>query len=76
MGSFFSGPKLLPPLPPVAPPARSDSSVQDAAEADRRRRRALLGRASTNLTGDEGVTEAGIVSKPTLLGGATQPTGS
>lgn len=69
MTSFFGGGASLPPIPPpVAPPSRSDAEVQDAAARERRRRRALVGRESTNLTGDTGVS--GVAStRRTLLGG-------
>lgn len=55
-------------------PTRADTSA--AEEADRKRRRAAIGRASQNPTGDEGVTGAASVGRPTLLGGAAKATGA
>lgn len=78
MGAILGGGQQRAPvvLPPVAPPSRSDAEVQAAAERERRRRRAAIGRASTNLTGDEGVTDELTVRRPTLLGGVAQATGA
>ena len=53
---------------PIAPPSRSDSEVQAAALKERNQRRALLGRAGTNPTGDTGDTSAAPVSRA-ILGG-------
>lgn len=76
MGGIFGGRPSLPPVPPpVAPPSRTDAEVQDAAAQERRRRRALVGRASTNLTGDEGV--AGVATtQRSMLGGRGMATGT
>lgn len=63
------------PAAPIPPPSRSDAEVQAAAMDERKRRRALLGRSSTNLTGDQGVTGAATTSRA-LLGGYSQPTGA
>ena len=67
MGSLFSSPKVSTP-PPVAPTV-DDSAVQAAAAAERRRRAMAAGRASTILTGGEGVTERAETASATLLGG-------
>lgn len=76
MGGIFGG--FKPPQTQsrvVAPPSRSDADVQAAETKERQRRRALVGRASTNLTGDQGDTSQAPVTK-TLLGGATQAVGA
>lgn len=76
MGALLGGAPKTQVMPPIAPPSRSDNDVQAAMEKERRRRRAAIGRASTNLTGDEGVTDDLTVRKPSLLGGASPPTGA
>ena len=78
MGGFLfpdagAMPAVPPPLP--SPPSRSSPEVQAAADADRKRRRAMLGRSSTQLTGDLGVPGAAPVRRA-LLGGTAQATGA
>ena len=75
MGNLFGSPSLPAVAPPVAPPARSDPEVQDAAARERQRRRALVGRSSTNLTGDEGVLGTAATQR-SLLGGRGMAAGS
>ena len=73
LSAIFGGgapsPPPLPPLPPLPPPlpTRDDPAVNEAAEAERRRRLAARGIGSTILTGPLGVTEEANVGK-TLLG--------
>lgn len=63
MSGLFSTPKPTPPAPTVATP-----DVQAAAEAERRRNRNASGRASTMLTGGQGVTAPTNIGTNTLLG--------
>lgn len=53
MGGLFSSPKMPAAAPRAAPapPARSDAEVQGDMEAERRRRAAASGRATTLLAG-------------------------
>ena len=68
VSKIFKAPKpKLPDLPPA--PKRSDTEIQAAAEAERRRARAARGRASTLLTGGQGDPNSAPVSAKTLLGG-------
>ncbi|MCP4328411.1 MAG: hypothetical protein GY791_08245 [Alphaproteobacteria bacterium] len=57
---------LFPKPPP--PPAKDDVEVQDAALKERRRRLLAAGRASTRLTGGQGVTGAAPSAAKRLLG--------
>lgn len=68
MGGLFkkSTPK---PAPPPPAPTADNSEVQAAAEAERIRSQKLAGRASTMLTGGDGVTEEVETAKKKLLGG-------
>lgn len=75
MSGLFGSPSIPSVQPAVAPPSRSDAEVQDAAARERQRRRALVGRSSTNLTGDEGVLGTATTQR-SLLGGRGQAVGS
>ena len=70
MGGLFGSneTKLVAPIIP-APPTRSDEEVQAAALRIRRQRAGAQGRASTILTGGQGVTDE-IESRPKVLLGA------
>jgi hypothetical protein len=67
-GLFGGGPSMPAPLPPAAPPARSDAEIRNEALLDRQRRAAAKGRQSTILTGGTGVEDAGAAQKKTMLG--------
>ncbi len=67
MGGLFGGGDKPAPPPPPAPPTRSDEEVQAAARAERLRRSAAQGRASTIQTGGQGSDTSGAAAK-TLLG--------
>jgi len=67
MGGIFGSPSTPAPIAPPAPPKRSDAEVQTAAREERLRRSKAQGRASTVLTGGQGVDTAGPAAK-TLLG--------
>ena len=54
---------------PVAPPTRADRNVQDASDREKRNILGRRGRASTIITGSEGVTSPANTQKKTLLGG-------
>jgi hypothetical protein len=65
MTSFFSPPKMKEPAPPPAPPeqdATAKAEMDAAAAAERKRRNAAQGRASTILTGGQGVNDNGAQS--------------
>ena len=71
MGGLFSSQPVTPlvaPAPPP-PPTRSDADVQAAALRVRQQRASAQGRASTILTGSQGVTDE-IESTPKKLLGA------
>jgi hypothetical protein len=67
---FSSSPKMEAPAPAPPPPSRSDAEVQGAALDARRRMAARSGRASTILTGGQGVTDEAKTKAKTLLGSA------
>ena len=69
MSGLFGGPPALPaPPPPPPPPKRADVEVQAAARDERLRRTKAQGRASTILTGGQGVAPAEGAAVKTLLG--------
>ena len=69
MGGIFSAPKAPPPPPPPPPPPeRSSAEVAAEAAAERKRLRAQRGRASTILTGGQGVANGSAVATKQLLG--------
>ena len=67
--SIFKSPKPQPAPEPAPPPTRSDAEVADAADSERRRRAAAIGRSSTILTSGQGVTDPAQPVSNTLLGG-------
>jgi hypothetical protein len=69
-GIFGGGAPAAAPAPPPPPPERSDEEVQQAAREERLRRSKAQGRASTILTGGQGVTDSGSAGVVTLLGEA------
>ena len=73
MGKLFGGktPKAPPPPAPPPPPPAEDTSAQDAMKLaeEGQRQRAAKGRASTILTGGDGLEDDQIVTaKKKLLG--------
>jgi hypothetical protein len=66
MGGMFSSKK--PSAPPPPPPEKDDAEVQAAAAAERERQRKARGRASTILTGGDGVTGETRTARKLLLG--------
>ena len=71
MAGLFGGdsdndPVVVPVPPP--PPTRSDAEVQAAALRIRQQRAAAQGRASTILTGGQGVTDEVVTEPKKLLG--------
>lgn len=63
------GPKMpQAPAEPVAPAERTDTEVNDAAEKERKRRRAMTGRSSTILTQSSGVGESPETAYKSLMG--------
>ncbi len=58
---------LFPQSPPPAP-AKDDTDIQEEALRERRRRLLARGRASTRLTGGQGVAGAAPTLRKTLLG--------
>lgn len=67
--SFMGGgdaPPAVAPAPP--PPTINDTSVADAAAAERLRQQRAAGRASTDLTGGTGDTTEAPTAKKVLLG--------
>ena len=67
IGSIFGGAKA-PKAPAPPPPPKDDSAAVEAAAKDQRIRAASGGRASTMLTGGEGVEEGVETAKKKLLG--------
>jgi hypothetical protein len=65
--SFMSAKTPAPVEVPTAP-EKSDAEVQAEALAERKRRRAALGSASTVLTGGSGVTNPSALAAKQLLG--------
>ena len=64
----FSSPKM-PSIPAaVANPTEQDAAVTASLDADRRRRAAAAGQASTLLTGGQGLTTPATTAPKTLLG--------
>jgi hypothetical protein len=77
IGGLFGGQKPATTIIQAAPvPTRSSTDVALAAELERKRKRAMLGRAGTNKTGDTGLEDEAVVARPSLLGGASQATGA
>ncbi len=69
MGAFFGGQKQSAPPPPPPPPTEDSAADKLEKEAKEQRIRAgSAGRASTMLTGGEGVTEEAKTAKKKLLG--------
>ena len=68
MSGILSTPPAPALPPPPAPPGPSSADVQAKAAAERKRLAAQRGRASTILTGGQGVVDDGGVAKKTLLG--------
>lgn len=66
MTKLFGSPKT-PAAPPPAPTVATPD-VQAAAEAERKRNRTASGKASTMLTGGQGVTGTSSVGTNALLG--------
>lgn len=59
----------MPAIPaPIANPTEQDAAVTASLDADRRRRAAAMGQASTMLTGGQGVTAPAATTQKTLLG--------
>lgn len=67
IGKIFGHGPGAPPPPPVAPTIDNQQVAIDAAQAETLKR-ANAGRASTILTGGDGVTDAAPTSHATLLG--------
>ena len=68
-GFLFGGSGSPPPPPPLPPlPTIEDPSVQEAADKERRRRLAALGRPGTILTGGQGLLQPANVARKQLLG--------
>ncbi len=68
MGGLISPKRPKAPPPPPPPPEKDDSEVQAAAAAERERQRKARGRASTILTGGEGLTTNASTARKQLLG--------
>lgn len=70
MGGLFKSPKISRPAAvPAAPPTDDSDPALEAAREEERRRNALRrGRASTILTGPQGLAGTAPVQKKTLLG--------
>lgn len=71
---FMSSPRPSVPAAPPAPPPSTQITAQDPSviarqDAERRRRAAMLGRASTISTGPQGITMPTVVGGKSLLGG-------
>lgn len=65
---FFKTPSM-PSIPaPVQNPTEQDAAVTASLDADRRRRAAAAGQASTLLTGGQGLTTPASTNQKTLLG--------
>ena len=64
----FSSPSMpaVQPAPPVA--TQQDAAVQAALDAERKRRAMAAGKASTIMTGPQGVTAPASYAPKTLLG--------
>lgn len=65
---FGGGDKMKPP-PATKPPGMSTAEVEAAAANERARVAAMQGRASTMLTGGDGVDDEADLAKKKLLGG-------
>lgn len=65
--SLFGGAKVPKAPAPPPPPTDNTQAVKDA-EAAQRQRAAIGGRASTMLTGGEGVEDDAVTAKKKLLG--------
>lgn len=65
----FSSPSIPAATPPPAIATAQDQTVTDALDRDRRARAAAAGKASTILTGPQGVTAPASTAPKTLLGG-------
>lgn len=70
IGSIFSGGKSKPKAPPPPPPPTDESAADRLAKEanDQRIRSGAAGRASTMLTGGDGVEEDVQTAKKKLLG--------
>ncbi len=70
MGAIFNPPKPKTPKVPPPPPIERDIAPEVQQARDRRRRTLLaaVGRASTILTGPQGVLGEATVGRKTLLG--------
>lgn len=68
MSGLFSKPKMPPPPAPPPPPSLSSAEVRDAAERNRRRSALASGRASTMLTGGDGLADEPETARKRLLG--------
>lgn len=69
---MFSRPSVpaAPPAPPPTPAATpQDPAVLQRQDADRRRRAASMGNASTQLTGAQGILVPNVMGGKSLLGG-------
>lgn len=63
------GKKKTPKIEPIIePPEIEDPAMEEARRLERERLRKKRGRASTILTGSEGVTEGAFLGRKTLLG--------
>lgn len=65
---FGGGEKMKPP-PAPKPPGMGAAEVEAAAAAERARVAAMQGRASTMLTGGDGVEDEAEIARKKLLGG-------
>lgn len=68
MGGLFSSPKIQAPAPAPPPPGPAAAEVQDAMKRERRRTASATGRASTVLTGGQGLTSEATTASKKLLG--------
>jgi hypothetical protein len=70
MSALFSTPDIPSPAPPPTPPPieDEDARLEEVKEEERQRQKAKKGRASTILTGPQGLAGPATVQRKTLLG--------